>query len=58
MEATGEEQALARVIYEAVCASTDPGVSLWYRSIDRTEFLIAARAVLAHLSTRSVAEPT
>lgn len=40
------EEELAQVIYEAVCASTDPGVSAWYRSIDRPEFLVAARAVL------------
>lgn len=44
------EEELARVIYEAVCASTDPGVSAWYSTIHRSEFLIAARAVLAHLS--------
>jgi len=40
---------VARMIYEAVCASTDPGVSLWYQSIDRSEFMIAARAVLSDL---------
>lgn len=44
-----DEEVLASVIYEAVCASTDPGVSLWYRSLDRPEFLTAARAVLDHL---------
>ena len=44
------EEELARVIYEAVCASTDPGVSAWYSTIDRSEFLIAGRAVLSHLS--------
>ena len=45
-----EDEKLARVIYEALCASTDPGISAWYRSIDRPEFLIAARAARAHLS--------
>jgi hypothetical protein len=44
-----DEEALAAVIYEALCASTDPGTSAWYRSIDRPEYLITARAVLAHL---------
>ena len=43
-------QELAAIIYEAVCASTDPGVSLWYQSISRPEFVIAANAVLDHLA--------
>ena len=47
--AVGDAEELASVIYEALCARTDPGTSAWYRSIERPEFLVTARAVLTHL---------
>lgn len=49
-------EAIAEVIYETLCASTDPGTSGWYRSIDRPEFITTAHAVLASEPIRELVE--